>query len=129
MADTVPATGKIGWTDLTVENADEIRKFYAAVVGWKPEPVDMGGYSDFNMNSPATGKAVAGICHARGGNADLPAQWMVYITVEDLDASAKQCEKLGGKILAGPRGSESEGRYCIIQDPAGAVAAIYAPGR
>ncbi|MGB6336961.1 MAG: VOC family protein, partial [Thermoanaerobaculia bacterium] len=42
--DSKPEIGKIGWTDLTVENADDVRDFYTAVVGWKPSPVDMGGY-------------------------------------------------------------------------------------
>ena len=27
----------------------------SAVVGWKPEPVDVGGYSDFNMIAPEAG--------------------------------------------------------------------------
>ena len=118
--------GTIGWTDLTVSDAEEIRKFYSDVVGWKSDPVDMGGYNDFNMNAPATNDAIAGICHARGGNAELPAQWIVYITVENLDDSAKRCQELGGKLLAGPKGAGG-GRYCIIQDPAGAVAALYQP--
>ena len=122
--DTSSEVGRIGWTDLTVSNAEEIRKFYSDVVGWKSDPVDMGGYNDFNMNVPATNDAIAGICHARGSNADLPAQWIVYITVENLNDSTRRCQELGGKILAGPT-SAGGGRYCVIQDPAGAVAALY----
>ncbi len=116
--------GSIGWTDLTVDDAETIRKFYSEVVGWTSDPVDMGDYNDFNMNAPATNDAIAGICHARGGNAELPAQWIVYITIENLDDSARRCRELGGKILAGPK-SAGGGRYCVIQDPAGAVAALY----
>jgi predicted enzyme related to lactoylglutathione lyase len=51
----------------------------------------------------------------------------MYITVEDLDASVGRVEALGGKVLAGPRDSGAHGRICIIEDPAGAVAALYAP--
>ena len=119
--------GTIGWTDLTVENAEEISTFYGEVVGWKPDPVDMGGYSDFTMNAPSTGTAIAGICHARGSNASLPAQWLVYITVVDVDQSAKRCAELGGTILVEPKSMGSHGRYCVIQDPAGAVAALFTP--
>jgi predicted enzyme related to lactoylglutathione lyase len=32
----------VAWQDLTVPNAEAIRDFYAVVVGWRPEPVDMG---------------------------------------------------------------------------------------
>ncbi len=119
--------GTIGWTDLTVENAEEIRTFYSEVVGWKADPVDMGGYNDFTMTSPANGEAIAGVCHARGGNTGLPTQWIMYVIVEDIAASARRCEKLGGKILTGPTGSEQQERICVIQDPAGAVLALYQP--
>lgn len=119
--------GSITWTDLTVGNAEELRRFYGEVVGWRSEPVDMGGYSDFSMLAPGSGRCVAGICHARGGNADLPPQWLVYITVEDVEASAARCRELGGRVLAGPRSLGGTGRYCVIQDPAGAVAALFQP--
>lgn len=122
-----PEVGRIGWTDLTVPNAEEIRDFYSGVVGWKPSPVNMGSYNDFSMNAPESGTAVAGVCHSRGANAGLPAQWLLYITVEDLDASAERCRALGGKVLVGPKGDPATGQYCVIQDPAGAVAALYQP--
>jgi len=124
-----PEVGAISWTDLTVKNAEEVKNFYSEVVGWKSAAVEMGGYSDFNMNLPSSGKTVAGICHARGVNADLPPQWLVYITVEDVDKSAKRCVELGGKVIAGPNGMGSYGRYCVIQDPARAVATLFEPAR
>ena len=120
-----PRPGTITWTDLTIANADGVRDFYAAVTGWTPEPLSMGAYSDYMMND-ADGVGTAGICHAREGNAGLPAQWLIYITVEDLDHSMSECERLGGSVLAAPR-SYGGGRYCVIQDPAGAVCALYQP--
>jgi len=125
--DNKPEIGKIGWTDLTVDNADDVRDFYMAVVGWKPSSVDMGGYSDYSMTTPHTGEPIAGVCHARGSNADLPAHWLIYITVADVDASAASCVELGGQVLAGPKNFGGQGRYCVIQDPAGAVAALFTP--
>jgi predicted enzyme related to lactoylglutathione lyase len=119
-----PRPGSITWTDLTVGNAEQIRDFYQAVVGWTPERVPMDGYTDFVMN--ADGAGTAGICHARGANAELPPVWIVYITVEDLDHSLEQVRALGGTALTTPR-SYAGGRYCIIKDPAGAVCALYQP--
>ena len=84
----------------------------------------MGAYSDFVMN--ADGDGVAGICHARGANADLPPVWLIYITVEDLDHSLEECHRLGGSLVAAPR-SYGGGRYCVIKDPAGAICALYQP--
>jgi predicted enzyme related to lactoylglutathione lyase len=121
---TKPAVGSVNWFDLTVKNATEVRDFYAKVVGWKPSGFDMGGYEDFCMNTPADGKTVAGICHARGKNAHLPPQWLIYINVKILAASLKQCRALGGKVLVKPHAAGA-GRIAVIQDPAGAVAALF----
>ena len=117
-------TGNIGWQDLTVADAKSVRDFYAQVVGWKFTAQSMGDYEDFNMIAPSDGETVAGICHARGANADVPPAWLIYIIVDDVDASAAKCVELGGKIITGPR-STGGGRFAVIQDPAGAVCAIF----
>ena len=125
MTDT-PAVGSIAWTDLTVQNATEVSDFYSAVTGWAPVGIPMGEYEDFAM-SDANGNGVSGICHARGDNANLPAQWLIYIVVADLTASIASCEELGGKVINGPR-SHGTCRFAVIQDPAGAVATLYEVG-
>ncbi len=118
--------GKVGWIDMTVENATEMRDFYATVVGLEPEDVGMGDYSDYNMTMPANGEPVAGICHARGSNADLPPGWLIYFVVEDVEASAARCSERGGKLLVAVR-DLAGGKFCVIEDPNGAVAALYQP--
>ena len=121
-----PRIGTINWTDLTVPDAGRVRDFYAAVVGWKHESLDMGGYDDFCMNTPADGQTVAGICHARGENAGLPPVWLVYINVANLAASLTQVRELGGEVLTAIR-EMGGGRMAVIRDPAGAVAALFQP--
>ena len=122
-----PRTGTISWIDLTVDDAEQILEFYSHVVGWHASAVEMGDYSDFNMNAPDTGEPIAGVCHARGSNAGLPAKWMIYIVVDDVEESAQRCIELGGKVIVAPKGMGSFGRYCVIEDPAGAVAALFEP--
>jgi uncharacterized protein len=127
MSDTpsTPAVGSIGWIDLTVPNAVELRDFYSAVVGWAPTPLEMDGYSDFLMQAPGTGAPQAGVCHARGQNAAIPPVWLVYVIVADLDASLVECTARGGTILSGPRGAGGGARFAVIRDPAGAVLALH----
>lgn len=115
--------GSIAWTDLTVENAEEVKAFYSEVVGWDAAPHDMGDYHDFDIISPGSGKVVTGICYARGVNANIPPVWMIYIAVDDVAGSAKRCVELGGKLIDGPRLMGGK-PFCVIQDPAGAVAAL-----
>jgi predicted enzyme related to lactoylglutathione lyase len=114
--------GQIGWIDLTVGDAPRLRDFYREVVGWEVEELSMGDYADFVMK--CDGEAVSGVCHARGGNADQPPGWMIYVVVEDLDRSLTRCEQGGGRIRVGAR-SMAEGRFAVIEDPSGATCALF----
>jgi predicted enzyme related to lactoylglutathione lyase len=116
--------GSVVWVDLTVADAEGIRDFYREVVGWRPEPVDMGEYEDYNMTIPASGKPAVGVCHARDTNANVPPAWLIYVAVPDVTASAQRCVELGGKIMDGPR-LMGPSLFCAIQDPAGAMLALY----
>lgn len=125
MSDAENKIGKVSWFDLTVDDAESVRAFYEAVVGWTSSPVSMGEYQDHCMES-SDGETVGGICHARGPNAGMPAQWMLYVNVADLDASISRCQELGGEIVQGAR-EASGGRMAVIQDPAGACVALFEP--
>ena len=117
--------GSFSWADLTVEKAPEIRDFYAAVVGFTFSEIPMGNYSDYCMNSPDDGQTKTGICHARGGNANLPPMWLIYFYVKDLDASLAKLKEMGGEVLSGPKSYGGDARYAIIKDPAGACCALF----
>ena len=112
--------GRIEWVDLSVGDAARSKDFYCKVIGWKSTDVEMGTYSDFNLNLPDSGETMAGICHARGMNANLPAQWLMYVRVVDVAASAAEAERQKGKVLDGPRRMGGS-NFCVIQDPDGAV--------
>lgn len=118
--------GRISWVDLSVDAADSTRDFYAQVVGWKPQEVNMGDYEDYNMLPEGGQEPAAGICHARGHNVGLPPVWIVYITVDNLDRSIASIRDLGGEIIDVRRQDNGTG-FCVFRDPAGAVAAVYQP--
>jgi len=124
-----PEVGTLSWFDLTIPNAEEVKDFYSKVIGWKYQPVPMenGKYNDFNMIAPESDLTVTGVCHARGVNKNLPAQWMLYFTVKDLDKCIKECNASGGKVIVESKDMGNYGRYCVIEDPAGAVCALFEP--
>lgn len=128
MAEFVPKIGHIMWVDLTTPETDKIRDFYTEVVGWKVSPVDMGGYDDYCMIPRDSEAPVAGVCHARGTNEGLPRHWLIYITVENLDDSLRRCQELGGRVIHGPRDMGGPQRFAVIEDPSGAVAALFQAG-
>ncbi len=123
--------GAISWFDLTVNNAEEIRDFYSNVTGWtftnhEMKSEDENGkdnYEDYSMNMPHDGNSVAGICHAKGANKNIPAQWLMYISVPNVERSVKVALKKGGKIVDGPR-KMGKSNFCVIEDPAGACCAL-----
>ena len=123
---TAPRPGSIGWIDLTVPDAVGVRDFYAAVAGWDTGEVDMGTHADFTV-APPGGDPVAGICHARGVNAGLPAAWLIYIVVPDLDHALAEVSARGGDVVRGATTMGAAGRYAVIRDPAGAAAALFEP--
>jgi len=116
---------RVGWIDLTVADAESVRDFYREAVGFEISEVDMGGYADYCLHPPGEAP-VAGVCHARGENADLPPVWMVYFNVADLDRALAVCRERGGELLSGPR-AMGEARYAIVRDPAGAPVAFFQP--
>jgi len=120
--------GRVAWMDLTIDDATAVSKFYNQVVGWDIQGFDMGGYEDYCMNDPETGDTLAGVCHARGANAGLPPQWLMYVGVENLDKSLEAVTAQGGKVMGDKRADGKGGYYCLIQDPAGAYLTIWEKG-
>jgi len=114
--------GMVVWQDLTVKDVETVRDFYSKVVGWQFNNHDMGGYHDHDVLD-SEGNIVAGICHARGSNASVPPQWLLYVTVASVEKAADACLSNGGEILDGPRLMGKQ-PFCIIKDPAGAVLAL-----
>ena len=121
--------GTVNWMDLTVDQAETVRDFYSQVTGWDTSPVSMAGgeYEDYCMLPTGMETPVAGVCHRRGVNSELPPQWLIYINVEDLDESMDKCIEMGGKVICDSRQMGAHGRMCVIEDPAGAVAALFEP--
>lgn len=120
-----PNPGTVGWIDMTCENAEKVRDFYEAVVGWQSESVPVEDHEDYTI-TPAGGDApVAGICHKKGPNADWPGGWMIYIHVDDLEASLENCLKLGGEKVTEVREFTGYGKSCIIRDPGGSTCALF----
>ena len=133
-AETIPAVddgdapvGHIAWLDLTITNAASTAEFYKQVVGWSVQDLAMKheaiDYADYLMQGP-NGKAIAGVCHARGVNLELPPVWLLYLPVGDMQESLRLVPELGGTVLRSIKGKDGAYVYAAIQDPVVAVFAI-----
>lgn len=106
--------------------------FYAGVVGARIEEVGTGG--DPNAVGPdhygqmfIGDMSYSGIMDAAKLHpAEVPSFWQVYITVDDVDASVKHAQELGGTALM-PGEVTPYGTLAVITDPLGAVIALGHP--
>lgn len=119
--------GRIAWLDLTVPDAGAARDFYAAVIGWTVQELEMGSegdrYADYVMLA-ADGEAAAGVCHARGPNVGLPPVWLLYLPVGDLAESLSRVEEDGGTVQKVSRNKDGAPVYAVVRDPVGAWLAL-----
>jgi predicted enzyme related to lactoylglutathione lyase len=121
--DMPPPAGVFVWDELVTEDLDAATKFYGDVLGWTARDMgqDFGGYRIFS----ADGTDVAG---AMTKPADAPVSaWLVYVGVDDVDATAAKAKELGGRELMAPMDIPTVGRISVLQDPQGAVFGLFKP--
>jgi predicted enzyme related to lactoylglutathione lyase len=55
----------------------------------------------------------------------VPSHWQLYVAVESADAAATRARELGATVLAPPFDVFDSGRTAVLQDPTGAVFAVW----
>jgi predicted enzyme related to lactoylglutathione lyase len=129
----MPANGAFCWNELATTDLDAAQNFYKELLGWEiKESTAPGGgmkYNEIIVGGQHVGGmySVNEMCGEGGGEGapkPPPPHWMSYIAVDDVDASAAKTAELGGKVIVPPMDIPSVGRFCIINDPAGAAIAL-----
>jgi predicted enzyme related to lactoylglutathione lyase len=119
----MPAVGDFCWDELMTTDPHAAAKFYADLVGWTTEEMDMGEGGKYLMMKRGDVMA-AGMMKMPPG-VDAPPHWLSYIHVADVDASTTKARELGATIHGEPRDIPEIGRFSVLQDPAGAVIALF----
>ena len=116
--------GTFMWNELVTPDPDACREFYGGLLGWTttempmPEGGGPGAYTIWVAGETNAG-GMFKMDETRIGET-MPAHWMAYISVADVDAMAAKVEKLGGQVKVPPRDIPDMGRFCVITDPTGA---------
>jgi hypothetical protein len=115
--------GRFAWYDLMTPDIAAAKKFYPTVTGWSTEEWDKGPYSMWKAGdeSFAGMNPITPEQRAQG----VPAHWLAYVNVDNVESAANKVRSLGGKVLHGPEDIPEVGRFAIIQDPQGATLAIF----
>lgn len=111
--------GAFSWCELLTTDAEEAKRFYSKLFNWTLEPAPMPGM-EYTLVKYG-GEQMGGIMDIPPEAKGMPPHWGVYVTVDDVDATAKLATEMGGKICMGPHDIPGVGRFCVLQDPQGAI--------
>lgn len=117
--------GKIVWRDLLTNDPGASQRFYGELFGWEFESV--GEASNLRSNSAYTlirhnGKLIGGMVDtlALNGRDDI-SQWVVLMSVENLDARVALVKNIGGQVVTPPTDLQDRGRLALVRDSEGAL--------
>ena len=111
--------GALSWNEWMTTDVAAAQPFYGAWFGWETEEF-LGAGMPYTLIK-VDGNAVGGMMTLPPECTGRPPAWGVYVTVADVDATARQVESLGGKLLRPPEDIPDIGRFCVLQDPQGAT--------
>ena len=122
------APGTFCWVDLATTDSKAAKKFYSELMGWETMDIPAGPDMVYTMLQ-FRGKEVGGL-YGMGPeqrSQGLPPHWMSYVSVVDVDGTAEKAKSLSGTIVMEPADVFEAGRMALIQDPTGAVVAVWQP--
>ena len=119
-ASLVNAPGALCWNELASPDPDASAEFYRELFGWKIEPFE-GMEMPYLGIQNSDGHGNGGIRPAMEAE---PSYWLVYFGTEDPEAGASKAGELGASTLA--QMDIGVGKIAVLQDPQGAVFALYA---
>lgn len=112
------------WNELLTSDTEAAKRFYGKLFNWtmEPAPTSLPGV-DYTLVK-CDGQLIGGLMAIPSDAAGMPPHWGTYVTVDDVDATAKLAEEIGAKICMPPCDIPQVGRFCVLQDPQGAVISI-----
>lgn len=120
MTDELKKHGMFSLNELLTTDLNSAKQFYGELFGWTfTETKNIYGNPYIVIHKEGT--FVGGMMLKDGIVPDeVPCLWDPYVSVDDVDASAKKVEALGGKVMVPPTDIPNLGRFCVINDPQGA---------
>lgn len=119
--------GTFCWVELGTTDADAAKTFYKGLFDWDYEDDASGGPGMIYTLIKRNGKNVGGLYKmpanmlAQG----VPPHWLNYVSVTNADDATAQATAAGGAVMNGPFDVMDAGRMSVIQDPTGAVFAVW----
>jgi uncharacterized protein len=104
--------------EIAAKDREAAGKFYSDIFGWKVEQLPEMNYATFE----AEGGPGGGFNPVENNQ---PAPVMVYIDTDDIDATLKRIQELGGKVLRPKDEVPGMGQFAFFSDPTGNSLALW----
>ncbi len=114
--------GAFSWAELATTDVEGAKRFYTTLLGWTTEQAPIEGMS-YTLAKVGE-ERVAGIMTTQCPGGEITPHWGVYITVDNVDATARKAEELGGKVLMPPTDIPNVGRFSVLADPQGVMFSV-----
>lgn len=121
--------GRVIWRDLISSKPAESRAFYSELFGWQFEGVGnlfgLGGEDAYSLIRH-NGRLIGGMVNeaALENASDEVSQWVVLMSMADVDKAAEHFAAGGGQVLTPPTEVAGRGRMAVVVDPRGALLAL-----
>jgi predicted enzyme related to lactoylglutathione lyase len=122
------APGTFCWVELATSDSAAAKKFYTELFGWSFTDNPMGPDMVYTMLQ-LDGKEVGALfgMDKEMESMGVPPNWLSYVSVTNADETSAKATDAGATLLKGPFDVATYGRMAVIQDPTGAVFALWQP--
>ena len=120
------APGTFCWFELGTTDGEAAKKFYTELFDWSFDDHPMGPAMVYTMLKQ-DGKDVGALYQMPAEMTDqgIPPHWLSYASVTSADETAAKAKELGATLMKEPFDVMDVGRMAVIQDPTGAVFALW----
>ena|SRR5436190_7605208 len=125
-AEIVKEPNTVVWNELNTRDPEAAKSFYGSVFGWgfEEREFETGTYVSIKAGEGSVG----GMIDITGRAPDeVPAHWLIYFAVDDVDGTAARATDSGGGVALEAFDIAEVGRIAIVKDPFDAVFAVMTP--
>ncbi|HHN66701.1 MAG TPA: VOC family protein [Thermopetrobacter sp.] len=118
-------TAPYWWHELNCHDLDAAAAFYHRTLGWEFEDARASGGGAY-LIARRDGRPVAGFHRlAAESRGRIPAHWLSYMMVEDMDDAIETARASGGRIVRPPFEVPGVGRLALITDNHDALIGLF----
>jgi uncharacterized protein len=116
-------TGRFVWYELMTTDLAAAQAFYTEIIGWTTKRWEENNYTMWAAGEQSVGGVM--LLPEAAQKMGAPPHWVGYVATDDVDATVKKAQELGGRVYVPGTDIPTVGRFAVLADPQGATFAVY----